>query len=833
MDANGQRFWLLAEDRHWHRPGSPARVQWDAERRALRLASVRAPSSPTPYPAEALARLEEVRAARDAFGTTARWSASERAVVATGALPGEVPIATTAGRQTPSDLALGHDGVLYLAVEGAETGEVALLDRRRRREGALVRADGFRPWRIAADPAGGVWVLDRHARRLGHTDGTLVPKRPYGPPAPGTFRPDPENPDPPRLVVFRGMGWPADERAAALAVSPRGRLALLTWAADGTGILRVLSPGSRGFGPPMRLGGAPHPYSLAWTGPARVAVMAPRMPEAPAYDVPEELPAEPVDLLPAGDFYPLREHDGGPFLHGVTVPPHFPTRGGPRPLHRLSLPSFAPRGEAASATLLDAGEARTVWHRLYLEAALPPGCGVILHLAASDDPAAPVDPEEWHEHRFGAALPRERDVPHGSWVPQPSEVPFHPGMLACAPEPGKAGLFTALVQRPGRRVRELRGRYLWVRAELRGTGRATPEVAAVRAYASRFSYRDQYLPELYRESVFGPDADERGRATPADFLERFLATFEGVLTPLEDRVAHAHLLTVPSAAPAEALEWLGGWVGTTLDPGLPVERRRALLAAAPELARRRGTLRGLALALELATGGAVSGGEVVVLEDFRLRRTFATILGADLSDDENPLLGGIADSGNSFVGDTLFLGDENRREFLALFGGSFPLETEDEEEAVRALYDGLAYRATILVHDDVEPQDLGLIRRVAAAEAPAHVQVRVLTATHPFVAGISALVGVDSYLRPRPPREPVRVERSHVGVRDLLLSPVSLDPRLEGGEARFLEPPSPPPVARLSAPAEVEAGDAFELDGTASRAAPGRTIDWYRWTRSR
>ena len=115
-----------------------------------------------------------------------------------------------------------------------------------------------------------------------------------------------------------------------------------------------------------------------------------------------------------------------------------------------------------------------------------------------------------------------------------------------------------------------------------------------------------------------------------------------------------------------SLDWLANWIGLAFDSAYPQARRRALLQAAPRLSRWHGTLTGLALALDIATGGAVRGGEVVILEDFRLRRTFATILGADLADEEDPLLAGIVESGNSYVGDTLFLGDESRAEFLAL-----------------------------------------------------------------------------------------------------------------------------------------------------------------------
>jgi hypothetical protein len=205
-----------------------------------------------------------------------------------------------------------------------------------------------------------------------------------------------------------------------------------------------------------------------------------------------------------------------------------------------------------------------------------------------------------------------------------------------------------------------------------------------------------------------------------------------------------------------------------------------LLRQAPELFRTHGTLRGLKLALETATGGAVTGGEIVVLEDFVLRRTFATILGADLADEDDPLLGGLAVSGNSFVGDTLFLGDENRKEFLALFGADLPKDAR-EHAAVAALFEQLAHRLTVLVHQEVFPQDLDLIRRIVALEAPSHVASRVLTASTRFMVGMASLVGVDTYLSPKPPPQAVRLGQSQVGLRDVVLRPASLDPRLEGG----------------------------------------------------
>lgn len=853
MDANGLRFWLLGDDGHWP---SRSHVDWRSGCRALRLASERTLGAPVAGAAGiAASALERVPLAVDREGATAWWDEATSAIVARSHLPDTA--LTLALAERPADFAVGHDDVLYVALSG----RVLLHDLRGRWPDEVLATPDFEPWRVAADPqGGGAWLLERASGRLARLVGCVQPARPAAEYAHTTFRPDPENPDPPRLLPCERLVWPVGELPQALAVGAEGHIALLSWAGDGETGVRLFDVASGLLAARQTLAGVRFGYAADWLPGGRVAVRVPGR-----RDVPVFVPRLALDddaaivLQAAGDIYPLAtDAEEAPFAHRLDDPPRYPVAGNRvEPLHRLSLANLARRGEAASfggtgtpgLHLIDSGDQRTVWHRLYAEARLPASCGLAVWLAATTEPLPPQadDATAWHPHLFGEVPPLAADLvpggmvpagalPRAAWERRPSELPGHPGLGAWgAPEAGRAGLWTVLVQRHGRRVRSLTGRYLWVRVMFFGDGRDSPELAALRIYGSRFSYRDQYLPRLYRETEFGAAAEAGSigvpaTATPADFLERFLGNAEGWLTTLEDRVAGAHLLSDPAVASEDALEWLGGWIGVAFDGALPAARRRDWLQQAAQLARFHGTRHGLRLALDIATDGGISGGEIIVLEGFRMRRLMATLLGVDLTVEDDPLLPGLVISGNSVVGDTLVLGEAEKAELLALFRDE--VASEVERKAVLAFYDKLAFRVLVLVHQEVAPQDLGLVRRIVDLESPAHVEVQVATASWPLLVGIASLVGVDTYLGPKRRPRPAQASVSRLGNGDLVLGVGSLDPRLSGAVAEI---PQPPPQARPRADAgpdfSAPHGNPFLLDGGRSTAAAGRRITEYRWRR--
>jgi phage tail-like protein len=96
----------------------------------------------------------------------------------------------------------------------------------------------------------------------------------------------------------------------------------------------------------------------------------------------------------------------------------------------------------------------------------------------------------------------------------------------------------------------------------------------------------QYLPGIYH----------------TDFMARFLAIFEAVLTPIEWNVDNFDLYLNPSTTPPDFLPWLAGWFSVTFDSTWSGEQQRLLLAEAHKIFARRGTRWALTRVLEIYTG---------------------------------------------------------------------------------------------------------------------------------------------------------------------------------------------------------------------------------------
>jgi phage tail-like protein len=106
----------------------------------------------------------------------------------------------------------------------------------------------------------------------------------------------------------------------------------------------------------------------------------------------------------------------------------------------------------------------------------------------------------------------------------------------------------------------------------------TPSVASSRAYLRGG------LPAVYQESDFGM---------------RFIGGLEGLLDPiiavLDALPAHFN----PDHAPRDVLGLVASWLGVELDESQEIRHQREMLRQSAELARRRGTVSGLELALRL------------------------------------------------------------------------------------------------------------------------------------------------------------------------------------------------------------------------------------------
>jgi len=470
---------------------------------------------------------------------------------------------------------------------------------------------------------------------------------------------------------------------------------------------------------------------------------------------------------------------------------------GPRVLLLSALPRPA-FPTAAQVTLrlgpggagLDAEAPQTRWHRLFLDGCIPPGDALLIESRAADDPRE-LERLPW------------RAEPDTLWNPLGSELPFHAPL---APnKPGESGLFEVLLQHRDGAVRTLTGRYLQLRILMEGDGQHTPAIHALRIYAPRFSYQEAWLPPLFRQQAARADADtdnatgaDSGAATgPANVeLDDAVtgADNERIFAELRDQLAAAEALLDPHAAPSALLPVLAATLGIRLPPAWPEARARRLLASGCLVQQWRGTWPGLRLALDIATDGGVARGEVVIVEHFRLRRTFATILGLDLDDRDHPLTLGTGESGNSIVGDSLILADGASREFLALLAPALAPELDAAVVAAGApteaplgsvaadagivadFFDRYSNRVSVLLHGPARARR-GAVEAVLATELPAHLCARIIETDRPFVLGLAPLLEIDSFLTKTPPPRRATLDDTWLGHEGVLTNPVALSPR--------------------------------------------------------
>jgi phage tail-like protein len=216
--------------------------------------------------------------------------------------------------------------------------------------------------------------------------------------------------------------------------------------------------------------------------------------------------------------------------------------GRPRETPAPEAGQFVTDGEFTTH-LIDSGISRCRWHRVRIEADIPPGTAVSVAVVVSED-------DEFAE---------------SDWQTAP------------------AGVTDFLVDQPP-------GRHLTLRARLSGDSAATPVLHRIRLDFPRSTSAD-LLPAAFRQD---PAAD--------DFTERFLSLFDATVAEIDRVVERYPALLDPAGLPDAALPWLAGLLGLSFEAGWDAGTRRKLITAAPGLYRRRGTPGALKEAIDIVFG---------------------------------------------------------------------------------------------------------------------------------------------------------------------------------------------------------------------------------------
>jgi phage tail-like protein len=293
------------------------------------------------------------------------------------------------------------------------------------------------------------------------------------------------------------------------------------------------------------------------------------------------------------------------------------------------------------------------------------------------------------------------------------------------------GKWDALISSP-------EGRYLWLRLQLTGSPGQEASIEWISiGYPRNTSLR--LLPALYSTREGGRDLNER-------LLAAFDAMRDGVLAEIRALGRVIDPRTTDASSSRDFLTWLATWLDVDALRSWPEARRRAVIAHAGDLFRLRGTPRGIALFIELATGHRVT-----IVEDHRWRGWWFAARG---------LLGCSVLFGAALLPRTRLDGDSIVGQAIV---NSVPSPYLDPFSAKASAF-------CVLIPPSVSPSELATIRRIVEAEKPAHTRFEMCPVRADMRLGVSSQLGLDSVFGQLAPPAilPTREPRVRVGVTAML-----------------------------------------------------------------
>jgi phage tail-like protein len=378
-------------------------------------------------------------------------------------------------------------------------------------------------------------------------------------------------------------------------------------------------------------------------------------------------------------------------LDGLPVTSCFSWCGEPIPAGVVAPPAPTKRlrqGQLLTAPL-DSGIPRCRWHRVRIDADIPPGTTLSLAVSSSEESAPPEQGNAKGEQ---------------GWEDFPAGRP-HPLDWQVAP----AGSLDFLIDQPP-------GRYLFLRIRFSGDGVATPTLHRVRIDMPRSTSAD-FLPAVYLET---PQAQ--------DFTERFLSLFDATIAEIDRAIERYPALLDVDGVPDDLLPWLGSFLDVAFESSWDPARRRAILSAIPGIYRQRGTVAGLARTIKLIFSVAP------VIEELAPERNWGG-LGKDT------ILQGVRLFGRAKA---------RFRLDKSTLGGA-PLRSYGDPDNDPLV--SHAYRFRVLVPAGGVGGSAGLARleRLVASQKPAHTVASVRVGASAWVIGTSSTVGIDTVFGHLPP----------------------------------------------------------------------------------